>query len=437
LSALMKVARIGTHLFHFAQFVQAFRGWGRGLRSAIGEWYQARGAEKLALQLIKYQSRDGWTHRDLLRLSHPKPQNEEQKILFNWAVKGWEDIGDKPHSNEKVRQVWAFEAAKRLKPGKTAELVGLINKYDLPRECVPTEFLRESAVWEALLENMPLTAMIRNLGNMTEVGLLRPNSAAVGKVLKAVGDREIIGKARVHPVAILMALRTYSAGHGMRGSKTWNPVRSIIDALDEAFYLAFKNVPATGKRWYIGLDVSGSMASGDVAGVPNFPPRDASTALAMVTMKTEKNYFVGAFTSGTSRTMHHGYDAGITEAPINARMNLTAAIKAVSDLPFGGTDCALPMLHAMQNKIEADVFVIVTDSETWAGKVHPNEALRQYREKMGIPAKLAVVGMVSNEFTIADPNDAGQMDVVGFDTAVPTLLNDFVSGGKTVTVEEE
>ena len=46
---------------------------------------------------------------------------------------------------------------------------------------------------------------------------------------------------------------------------------------------------------------------------------------------------------------------------------------------------------------------------------------------MGIPAKLVVVGMVANNFTIADPNDGGAMDVVGFDTAVPELIAGFVS----------
>lgn len=38
----------------------------------------------------------------------------------------------------------------------------------------------------------------------------------------------------------------------------------------------------------------------------------------------------------------------------------------------------------------------MTDSETWAGTIHPDEALRRYREPAGIPAKLAVVGMTPN-----------------------------------------
>ena len=86
----------------------------------------------------------------------------------------------------------------------------------------------------------------------------------------------------------------------------------------------------------------------------------------------------------------------------------------------------------MDKKMPVDCFLILTDSETWAGTVHPVEALRQYRQKMGIPAKLVVVAMVSNGFSIADPNDAGMLDVVGFDTAVPQLLADFVmEGGHT------
>ena len=82
-------------------------------------------------------------------------------------------------------------------------------------------------------------------------------------------------------------------------------------------------------------------------------------------------------------------------------------MRAVSDLPFGGTDCALPMLYAQAREREIDTFVIYTDSETWAGDVHPAQALREYRRASGIDARLVVVGMVANGFSIADPDDPG------------------------------
>src|SRR5580658_3042984 len=87
LDSLPKVARIGTHLFHFAEFVTSLRGWGRGLRNAIAGWYK-QDADWLANQVTKYQQRDGWSHRDLLRLSHPKPSTRPHQAINKWVVKG-------------------------------------------------------------------------------------------------------------------------------------------------------------------------------------------------------------------------------------------------------------------------------------------------------------------------------------------------------------
>jgi 60 kDa SS-A/Ro ribonucleoprotein len=69
-----------------------------------------------------------------------------------------------------------------------------------------------------------------------------------------------------------------------------------------------------------------------------------------------------------------------------------------------------------------------TDSETWAGEVHPHHALASYRRATGIPARLIVVGMTATRFTVAEPSDPGMLDVAGFDTAVPNVMSDFARG---------
>ena len=128
------------------------------------------------------------------------------------------------------------------------------------------------------------------------------------------------------------------------------------------------------------------------------------------------------------RAVYDGYTDGLTPLALSPRQRLDDAVKTVSNLPFGGTDCALPMLYAQEREREIDTFVIATDSETWAGAVHPVQALRDYREASGIDARLVVVGMVSNGFSIADPADPGMLDVVGLDTATPQLISDFARG---------
>ena len=97
-------------------------------------------------------------------------------------------------------------------------------------------------------------------------------------------------------------------------------------------------------------------------------------------------------------------------------------------MPMGGTDCALPMVYATEQGLGVDTFVVYTDNETWAGKIHAHQALAEYRRRSGIAAKLVVVGMTATGLSIADPWDAGMLDVVGFDGAVPSLIADFARG---------
>jgi 60 kDa SS-A/Ro ribonucleoprotein len=423
LDALAQVARTGTHLFQFAVFVDCFRGWGRSLRRAVGRWYAAQPVDALAYQAVKYRQRAGVTHRDLLRLSHPAQRvgsgnpvldvSDEHARLFEWIVRGGETDG-------LPRVVEGFARAQEAaSPRETASLV---RDYRLPREALNPEHLTSPEVWEALLEEMPMTALIRNLATMTRVGVLAPGSDGTAKAVVQLGDAERIRRARVHPIGVLAALRTYASGRGARGRGEWNPVREIVDALDAAFYTAFGNVEPAGKRLLLALDVSGSMTCGTVAGVPGLTPRDASAALALVTVATESRYEVVGFFAGK------GGFKGLTPLAISPRQRLDDAVKTVSDLPFGGTDCALPMLYAQAREREIDAFVIYTDSETWAGDIHPAQALRDYRNASGIDARLVVVGMVSNGFSIADPSDPGMLDVVGFDTATPQLISDFARG---------
>lgn len=407
LDALPKVARIGTHLFHFADFVNGMRGWGRGLRSAIGTWYKSRPEDSLADQVTKYQQRDGWTHRDLLRLSHMKPATRAQQAIAKWVVKG--EL-NKTAPEKLVGHVKLQEATTPKQAAK------LITKYGLVRESVPTALMKSPEVWEALLEHMPMTAMIRNLGNLSKCGLLAPLSDASKLVVERLSDVALLKKARVHPIQLLIAQKTYGAGKGNKGKGEWTPVPQVVDVLNDAFYEAFENIAPSGKRFYLGLDVSGSMSSGDVGGVSDFTPREASAAMAMVTARSEKEYYVA------------GFQDRLIKIGITPKSRLDDICATTQRLSFGATDCALPMLDALQKNIMADVFVVYTDSETWCGNIHPVKALEMYRQRTGIPAKLIVCGMVANEFTIADPNDAGMLDVVGFDTATPQVISQFAAG---------
>jgi len=134
-----------------------------------------------------------------------------------------------------------------------------------------------------------------------------------------------------------------------------------------------------------------------------------------------------AFTDGAYPSMYSDLGCGLTALAVDPDDRLDHVLKRIGRLRFGGTDCAVPMREALKHEWPVDVFVVYTDNETWAGKVHPAQALQQYRARMGIPAKLVVVAMASNGFSIANPEDAGMLDVVGFDAATPALIADFAA----------
>ncbi len=411
LAVLPLVARTGTHLFTFADFVQRFRGWGRGLRRAVADWYTQPTAEAVAYQAVKYRSREGWTHRDLLRLAHPVTQDPARRALFDWVVRG--SVGE-----EAPALVHAFVAA--AEPG--ADVPALVREHRLTWEMLPDHALGDATVWDALLDvGLPQTALLRQLPRLTRLGLLPEIGGRTAEVCAQLTDPVRLQRARVHPVAVLLAQRTYASGRSVRGESTWTPTRQVVDALDAAFYAGFGAVEPAGKRTLLALDVSGSMGT-SISGVP-LTCRDASAALALVTAAVEPDVAIVGFTAAGGWP-----STGLTPLAISPRQRLDDAIRTVSNLPFGGTDCALPMLHARKQGMAVDTFVVYTDNETWAGSVQPDVALRQYREATGIAAKLVVVGMTATRFTIADPDDAGMLDVAGFDAAVPQVITDFSRG---------
>ena len=381
LDALPQVARIGTHLFHFLAYAEELRGWGRAMRRAVGNWYNSMPAERLTYQAVKYQQRDGWSHRDALRLAHPKAADEQHNAIYHWITQGWPSVGDDVHPDQAMRMLWAFERAK-LADTET-EIAALIGEHGLPWEAIPSQWHGSAAVWKALLPQLPMTALLRNLARLTANNVLVPNGAETDLVVKRLTDVDRLRRARIHPIAVLSALTVYQSGRGARGNLTWAPITAVVDALDGAFYAAFGNVTATGKQMVLALDVSSSMEWGTIAGVPGLTPRVGSAAMALVTAAVEHSITTVAF----------GHE--MVRINVSPRQRLDDVVKTVSKLPFGGTDCALPMLWALKNKVQADAFVIYTDSETWFGNVHPAEALRRYRKKMGIPAKLIVVGMTA------------------------------------------
>lgn len=432
-AALPQVCRTGAQLFEFAQAVLAFGSFSSGTQRAVARWYNDRPAHALAYQVVKYQSRGSMSHRDILRMTKPSAKERrgpnrspEHDAVFEWVARRRLVEGAPPilHAFTEAQVI----GQSPVSDAGASRICKLIGDLGLPREAIPTEYLGRADVWEALLHNggrgMPLWGLVRSLNKMTAVGLLGPLAEANKKVVELLGDVEAMRRQRFHPLRALVGGRTYAQGHGIRGSLTWTPVPQIVDALDAAFYRAFPAAAPTGKSMVLALDVSGSMAWSNVAGVAGLSPREASAALALVTAATEPNHVIV------------GFSTELVQIDISPRMRINDVMRTISEMSFGATDIGKPFEWARTRRLPVDAFVAYTDNEVNSG-THPALALARYRKELQRPARSVFVAMTAGKFSVSDPNDPWMIDYAGFDAGLPELISVFVGGATPGPVVDE
>jgi 60 kDa SS-A/Ro ribonucleoprotein len=295
----------------------------------------------------------------------------------------------------------------------------LIRSGRLVREHVPTTLFGSKEIWLTLLETMPLEALLRNLGKLTQIGVAAEKHREI--VVRLTNQTEVL-KARIHPIKVLVASKVYTNGCGDSGSLTWTPNAYIGVALTDLFRISYGAVTPTGKRIMLGIDVSGSMSSA-VLGSKVLTCRDASIAMALLYLETEKNVSAVAFSNTLTDLL-----APSSKNRLTRGMTLQQALAATNGMNFSSTDCVLPIQHAIKHNLQIDAFIVITDNETYAPNEHPQNALVRYRELTGIQAKLIVLGMTGNCFTIVDPTDRNTLNLAGFDTSTPEIASMFMRG---------
>lgn len=407
-----KVCRIPTDLYNFLSVCKALGGFGRGMRNSVAGWFHSRDNKQLAFHATKYRQRNGWSMRDVLRKAHVEPRDDEQRTIFGYICghdAAFEKV--KTMDTEAGAYLRAIHALPTMKPREIAEVM---RTYKLPMEVIPTE-KRKGEVWEAFLEVAGMTALMRNVRNLAKKEVLSLSRPGMMKLFRdRMTNEEAIRKGRLHPISLLQAAAVLKEDSTEEVKRVLPEVQNI---LDDAMMLAFKQAVPTGKRYMLALDVSGSMTWDNCSGL-KITPSVACMAMALYTLRAEEPLSASMWAfSNTFRRMN------ITE-----KTPLADAIRTAEQMSFGSTNCSLPMKHAIKLKLPVDVFVVYTDSETnHHGSAHPAQLIKEYRQKMGIPAKLVVFGATATKCSIADPKDPGMLDVAGLDASGPRLLSAFAS----------
>lgn len=402
-AALPLVCRTGTHLFQFVALYDTMGKWNAAAKRGIANWYNSRHTDRLAVQMLKYQQRNGWSHRDVLRLAHVKPVTDIHSAIYRKAARD--------EASELLPGLYDVVASLNKGDLTNSQVVNLVqDTRDLSWEMLPTKYLASADVLAALVPNMGMTALIRKLGALTSAGVLS-SSEMSRLVAEKLTDKDALTRARIHPLMALQALKQYQLGRGDKGSLTWAPDARTIAALDDAFYLAFAASDNTDENYMVGIDISGSMRGTHVNGSPNLTADEVAVVMGMAAVRSQSN------------SMLYGFNSTLVDLKITANMSVSAAQAAYRRAKWDGasTNAGALFERALQLKLDVDKFVVVTDNDINTGS-QPASLLKKYRKKSGGKGKLAVIATSLSQFSIADPDDTGMLDIAGFDSAAAQLI---------------
>ena len=407
-----KVIRTGSHFYEWLNYTKSFRGFGKIIREVGTTWLAREDVKGLAYQLLKYQQRHGFQHRDVLRLFHVKPPSEDHDRLFSWVVNGWEGLPSEIPS-ESMAQIWWYEWLKR-NPDRTHEAI--LNGRLTHEMAAPVGKMDREA-WQLLFEGMPIGAMLRNLGSLTQLEVLRADTLAnLDRLENVLNSPGYLRRGRIHPIDVLKALKTYKSGGKVgRSKKTWTPVPRIIDILEKALELSFDTAESTNKVFLHAVDISGSMSS-YVSESVGLTCCEIATTMALVTAKAEKNYAI------------RGFSSKFIDLKISRRDSFSSALRKAQSHNFGATDASVAYEWAIKHKFKADVICFWTDSESWSGRKHPAIALKEYRRKVNPNAKAVYITLAPYNITLVDPKDNLSWDLSGFNPGVPRLIQMIAAG---------
>ena len=430
----LDVINTGTQFFEYQLYANllGIKG-GRNRRRQAMHWFEMP-VDRLAYQMLKYRSRrwklDYWTHvgwnwSQALQKFHPKPVTPAHDALFDFVVNG--NVSDE--APELVKQFVAVRDADNVE-----DVIRMVQDWGLTWEFVPDRWFKEKKLWEALIENLPATATMRKMSTLASLGLLDSMRGSVARVfLHKMGDVDWLRGQRVHPISLYIAAKTYSQGHGSKGSLEWSVNEDVLAVLIDSIQGLFETEKPIADSVLFGLDLSASMTWPESCGM-GIRAFEVSMLIISQMMKHHVPFKVVGFSSSDAIDITAAVNGYMSLRQLMASpehvlglINTAARDKMRGYGWFGGTNIGAAVEFALdKDKEERDTIVLLTDNDVNVGR-HAFQLWRKYRQKYP-KARLAVLAMQGNISSIVDPDDPTMMDFVGMDLSVPKAVRMFVYG---------
>ncbi|GED66993.1 60 kDa SS-A/Ro ribonucleoprotein [Brevibacillus reuszeri] len=384
-AVFMQVVRIPSDLSDFLTILKSMgRGeGGRAVKRQVNR-FLTNITEYWAL---KYNGRGrGYSLGDVIATAHPKPIDLKQQALFRYL---------RGHEVNKAL-LPQIEAVEKLKQAQTeAEQIEWIHAGKLPYETVTSAIRPTKAIWEALLYQMPVFALLRHLQALTRAGVFA-DSDHLDYAVSRLTDRHALQKTKILPFQFARAFEQVE-----------HPV--LRDALREAVDLTFDNLPELGEKTAIFLDISGSMR-GDYLQIGSV------FALALY-KKTKGNSIFWLFDTNVEDAKPSRHDSILSQAEkIRAR---------------GGTDTGAPVRRLTREGKHVEQIIIITDEQQNSGSPFYRDLLK-YRSAVNPDVKAFIVDIAPFRHAMVPPQDEKTFYIYGWSDTVLSYIAQTIQGYDTM-----
>jgi 60 kDa SS-A/Ro ribonucleoprotein len=359
----------------------------------VREWFETRSPE----QIFKQSVGQSPSIADILKMVHPKPQDEAKEALFGYL------IGRGVEFEKLPKIVREFET---FKVGVSTDVP------DVPFQMLSALPLSTQG-WTEIARKAPWQMTRMNLNTFQRHGVLA-DEGMVSLIAERLRDRDAIRKARVFPYQLLSA---YSAASHNREV----PLQ-ITEALQDAMEIATENVPAIKGKVYVFPDVSGSMSS-PATGVR----RGATSTVRCIDIA---GLVASAILRKNPTAEVLPFENGVVDVRLNPRDSVMTNAQKLASIGGGGTNCSAPLYELNRRKAKGDLVIYISDNESWIDSNRRwnsgTETMKQWNEfkARNKDAKLVCIDIQPYDTTQAHER-ADVLNVGGFSDQVFSLVSDF------------
>lgn len=214
--------------------------------------------------------------------------------------------------------------------------------------------------WEKLIDSRKVgyMALLRNLRN-----ILNANPSNIDKVFETLQNPEAVKRSKQLPFRYLSAYKELANIGGSR----------VFDVLENAVEASIENVPKLSGTTVIAVDVSGSM-SDCVSSKSKVQCYEIAMLLGLIANKICENSIFYTFNTDIKKYAV-SHRSGILETTLHSRCG-------------GGTNMYLPFAKIIEDKVNADRIIILSDNECnsgggWLFRKPVQSIANEYRKQTG------------------------------------------------------